>query len=86
MTKTEDDKTYYDARHNLFYMQNVINNLQDEVQGTLTRYDDRLTPETMIAFEEVIDLLEQALSHLGDAVDSHDTPTKYMFDDEVTPL
>ena len=40
----------------------------------------------MIAFEEVIDLLEQALSHLGDAVDSHDTPTKYMFDDEVTPL
>ena len=76
-------KTYYDARHNLFYMQNVISNLQDEVQATLTRYDERLTPETLSAFEDAIDFLEQAHSRIGDAIDSHDTPTKYVFDKDV---
>jgi beta-phosphoglucomutase-like phosphatase (HAD superfamily) len=83
--RAEMSKTYYDARHNLFYVLQVIDDLQDEIYATTKKYDERLTPETVAAYDEVIELLDQAREHMGSAVDSHDTPTKYVFEEDVTP-
>ena len=82
--RAEMSKTYYDARHNLFYVLHAIDELQDEIHATVMKYDGRLTPETVTAYEEVIELLDQAREHMGSAVDSHDTPTKDLFDKDVT--